>query len=755
MRRGVVRKIVLVVGLLVLVSCGDDSQKPDTTPPAAVTDLALVGSTDSTLTVTWAAPGDDGDRGQAASYDLRYSLGSLPAGWDSATVVAGMPLPHQAGQVESVTVGGLEPHLLYRLALKATDEAGNVSGLSNVVEGETGDFGPPAQVTDLQAIDLAPHAATLTFTAPGDDGWFGEATAYILRRAPFAITEETWADAESVRVSIPTVPGGQPVSYRLQDLTPGTMTYYAVRARDDAAKVSPVSNTVLVDLPPDTVSPSQITDLSASSSAPFQVTLTWTAPGDDDGEGTTSSYQIRYAEEAVTDLTWDTATPVTATPTPKAPGQKQSLDVIPVPAGTTLWFAIRALDDAGNLSPLSNSPSVTVAASHQTWYVKADGTGDAPTIQDAIQRGQTGDMVLVGPGTYHEDIDFLGKGIYLKSQLGPEATILDGSEEDSSIVMCFREEPLGTVIEGFTLTGGTGTLAYPETGTRGGAVWSPSGSITLLHNCFIGNRAGFGGAICIGHPNPSLSPIPRLDVVANIFEENIADVNGGAIWTDGGNFIVRQNMFLRNRTTKGDGGACDFLLRSGTLILVDNYFLDNLAEDQGGAITVGSIPQFGAQPIEIRQNLIVRNVAHGGGGGGAGSGGGIALSTGSGIVSGNTIAANDAGTDSPYYGGGINVSDIGATYTIANNIIAGNRGDGIVCRNQASPLILSNLFWNNSRENVISLNGACRGEYPTDSIFADPLFCDPANDDYHVRSDSPALTGSVPMGAFPEAGCGP
>jgi hypothetical protein len=39
--------------------------------------------------------------------------------------------------------------------------------------------------------------------------------------------------------------------------------------------------------------------------------------------------------------------------------------------------------------------------------------------------------------------------------------------------------------------------------------------------------------------------------------------------------------------------------------------------------------------------------------------------------------------------------------------------------------------------------------------FADPLFCDPVNDDYHVAMNSPAIMGKEVMGAYSEPGCGP
>ena len=41
-----------------------------------------------------------------------------------------------------------------------------------------------------------------------------------------------------------------------------------------------------------------------------------------------------------------------------------------------------------------------IGAFSRTWYVRNDGTGDAPTIQAAVDSASSGDTVLVGPGTY-------------------------------------------------------------------------------------------------------------------------------------------------------------------------------------------------------------------------------------------------------------------------------------------------------------------------------------------------------------------
>lgn len=86
------------------------------------------------FTVRWTAPGDDGVTGRATAYDLRYSVLPLTgANFALATKITGLPLPAVAGTLQSFVVSGLHDTASYYLAIKTVDEAGNWSGLSNVV----------------------------------------------------------------------------------------------------------------------------------------------------------------------------------------------------------------------------------------------------------------------------------------------------------------------------------------------------------------------------------------------------------------------------------------------------------------------------------------------------------------------------------------------------------------------------------------------------------------------------------------------
>jgi hypothetical protein len=94
---------------------------------------------------------------------------------------------------------------------------------------------------------------------------------------------------------------------------------------------------------------------------------------------------------------------------------------------------------------------------------------DFPSIQAAIDYAADGDTVLVGPGTYVENIDFLGKLITVRSTDGRGVTTIDGGGGGS--VVSFRTGETGeSVLDGFTITngdafGGGGIYVYAWRGS--------------------------------------------------------------------------------------------------------------------------------------------------------------------------------------------------------------------------------------------------------------------------------------------------
>jgi hypothetical protein len=238
----------IVPALLALfAACSKDATAPgDTTPPAAVNDLVAIDPSWNSVLLTWTAPGDDGRTGTAARYDIRYSLAPLTDDvWPSAVQATGEPSPRPAGSADSFVVTGLDPVTTYYFALKTADAEGNWSAKSIIASAPTTavpDNVPPAAVGDLAAVAATTNGVTLTWTAPGDDGSVGTASAYDIRYSTSPITDVTWASAFQAGGEPPPKPAGSPDSFVVQYLAPGTTYYFALKTADEKQNWSALSN---------------------------------------------------------------------------------------------------------------------------------------------------------------------------------------------------------------------------------------------------------------------------------------------------------------------------------------------------------------------------------------------------------------------------------------------------------------------------------------------------------------------------------
>lgn len=276
----------------------------DQSAPSQVTDIAGVVTGHTTATISWTAPGDDGNQGAATSYDLRYSTSVInSSNFASATAATGEPTPSVSGSPQTFALTGLTQGTTYYVAIKASDEVGNVAAISNVAQFQTTapDVTPPAAVTNL-AITLVDNAgvwdAVIGWTAPGDDGSHGTVASYTVRYSTSAITQGNF-DAAFLVSSPPTplVAGARQTMVKTDFFTEGATYYVALTASDEVPNVSAISNVVTLAVPfhSDTVAPAAISDLSVTARAGTSLTLGWTATGDDGSNGTASSYDVRWS----------------------------------------------------------------------------------------------------------------------------------------------------------------------------------------------------------------------------------------------------------------------------------------------------------------------------------------------------------------------------------------------------------------------------------------------------------------------------
>lgn len=256
-----------------------------------------------------------------------------------------------------------------------------------------------------------------------------------------------------------------------------------------------------------------------------------------------------------------------------------------------LLFAIFCvlLNGCSPFSPSEPTPTpmLPVFNSTQGTYFSA--------IQEAIDASLPGDVIIVSPGTYYENLDFKGKNITVRSTdpHNPLSTTIDGNSKGA--VVSFRNgEGSTAVLEGFTIQNGRSK--------NGGGIYCVNSSPTISRNMILNNSADTGGGIYCS------SASPRIEY--NIIALNTAPLGGGGIYcgesssptiventignnsaqgSSGGGILcsdstpsIASNDILWNDASEGGGIHC----LNSTVTIVGNIFTKNKATEQGGGIYV-------------------------------------------------------------------------------------------------------------------------------------------------------------------------
>jgi hypothetical protein len=164
-------------------------------------------------------------------------------------------------------------------------------------------------------------------------------------------------------VLLPFLPGtpGDPQSFTLTGLYPETAHYFCLKTADEVSNWSALSNSPSGTTPTDAVSPAAVT-LAVASVSFTSVTLSWTAPGDDDMTGTAEAYDLRYSTAGPIDDAnnfFAAAIQIPGVPSPQSSGTPQTFTVTGLKERTTYFFALKTADRKPNWSALSNSLSAS------------------------------------------------------------------------------------------------------------------------------------------------------------------------------------------------------------------------------------------------------------------------------------------------------------------------------------------------------------------------------------------------------------
>lgn len=304
---------------------------------------------------------------------------------------------------------------------------------------------------------------------------------------------------------------------------------------------------------------------------------------------------------------------------------------------------------------------------------------EIPTIQEAIVKASDGDTVLVAPGSYFENLDFLGKTITVtsgaKSYMEAATTILNGVGMLPTVRFNTRE-PRSAVLNGFTIENSQASAIY-----MGASATVSNNSIINNPNCAV---------VIVG---ANASPLIRDNRIAgNLYQASVTcsfdalGVGNGAavqVGSAGSDVVLSGNLIENNSgaTIAGSVGAAVTAMYTPSLTLNNNIIRDNIGAT-GTGLYVADTPK-----LVVMQNLIYSNEARvvdpqgqpfpGGNPGVVTSNSGSAVNSASYQITDNTIVGNYAYGDLSYggKGGGEQLSlgeELGDVHKVVSVVLENN-----------------------------------------------------------------------------------
>ncbi len=381
-----------------------------------------------------------------------------------------------------------------------------------------------------------------------------------------------------------------------------------------------------------------------------------------------------------------------------------------------LWLACAAAPDLASPATSSRGPSAPADTTHhaergasharkaKTRTVDCNGAGEYLDIDTAIRDAHSGDTIEVAPCTYTGQVNFLGRAVHIIATGGPSVTTIVGTPGES-VVYAHRGEGPGTILEGFTITGGGGDLvpAIEEqfsslvlkndiiTGNAGNiTIYARSALLTLDGVTVDGTNTASEGMVIQGR---------RGQIVVKDSSITCGAVGMGYMMEHGAAFLDGAEFHCAGATAAQIFHSSGRVQRSSFEGLLH---VENEGTDGEPTVVEGSILYGGASVIvsalQLKNSIV--------------SGGGIVLSSG--------------------------------VATLINSVVT--RAECGITHSRSSLSTSYTNFWQNT------LN-VCGGTDPVGSngnIAVDPVFVDASARDFHLVAGSPLIDAGSTGAEYPD-----
>ncbi|TPW18358.1 MAG: hypothetical protein FD129_4, partial [bacterium] len=419
------------------------SGPPDVVPPTAITDLNLASSVAGTLALSWTAPGDDGQVGTASRYDIKFASYPIDASNFDAVqnpvIRQSLPTPAPGGTRRTGFIGGFNEQqnnfqslpigVTFYTRVRAVDEVDNAA------------FDASAPNLVIPGADLAVSSSAVRFAVSGQSLLV---SACPVNRGPASMPSPEIAivagPSSGTPTDLPAVFWGQSQYFHFSpgDCRQGT-TYSFNDNEDEFTRSFPIPQAgrhefgvylravpsyVPNDLDPDhsndfvrltvgigedgqidNTAPAPVTDLVAELLVDGQIRLIWTAPGDDTLTGSAKSYEIRASSVSFSVAEYESMSVLaTSVPVTASAGEVQSRLISGFPLGTTVFFALRAFDDADNPADPSNlaqaeTPFIATSPAPEVSTAELTFVSSRPvTVEPIVEASTAGTVILAAAG---------------------------------------------------------------------------------------------------------------------------------------------------------------------------------------------------------------------------------------------------------------------------------------------------------------------------------------------------------------------